>query len=454
MNNIQDLKPFKRLCVTIGNLPTAYIESMSYYECTTYLVNYLTKEVVPTVNNNSEVVKELQTYVEHYFDNLDVQEEINNKLDEMAESGVLADIINEEIFNELSTQVNTNTNDITNLKTKVIGNQANDLSVNKFIFFGDSYASGDLGYSWISKLVDLIGLPSANVYDYSSNGGGFTITGNTFLNKLNQAITNIVNKEEITNILVAGGFNDGHFSSATSSEISSAIQNFIETAKASFPNAKITIAHIGWTSEITWKKDMRKSIKAYKECVKYGATYITNIEYTLHRYDLLLNDKYHPTETGVELIAQNLYNGLLTGSCDVQYESTPVVISGNNFSNNYKLTSTLNNGIATMSIEMTTGSVISTTELSTPINIDNWSINILTEFDVNSLCFNGDGDYRHHQTCNLLIIDEDNTPKYRTMDLCFESNCLILLNNTGETFTGYKNFAFQGITFIDDSLYC
>ena len=30
---------------------------------------------------------------QHYFDNLDVQEEINNKLDEMAESGQLTDII-------------------------------------------------------------------------------------------------------------------------------------------------------------------------------------------------------------------------------------------------------------------------------------------------------------------------------------------------------------------------
>ena len=93
MNNLQNLKPFKRLCVSIGNLPTAYIESMSYYECITYLVKYLTNEVIPTVNNNSEVVKELQEYVAHYFDNLDVQEEINNKLDEMAESGELADII-------------------------------------------------------------------------------------------------------------------------------------------------------------------------------------------------------------------------------------------------------------------------------------------------------------------------------------------------------------------------
>ena len=35
----------------------------------------------------------MKNYVEHYFDNLDVQEEINNKLDEMAESGELEELI-------------------------------------------------------------------------------------------------------------------------------------------------------------------------------------------------------------------------------------------------------------------------------------------------------------------------------------------------------------------------
>lgn len=100
MKDLKFISPFKKLCITIGNLPTAYIESMSYYEGLTFLVNYLANNVIPAVNNNSEVVKELQdqfvilkNYVDNYFENLDVQEEINNKLDEMADEGVLTDII-------------------------------------------------------------------------------------------------------------------------------------------------------------------------------------------------------------------------------------------------------------------------------------------------------------------------------------------------------------------------
>lgn len=95
-----DTRPFRKLVMTVGELPTSYIESMTYYELLTWLTNYLENTVIPTVNNNAEAVEELQdlfvelkTFVDDYFENLDVQEEINNKLDDMAEAGTLQEII-------------------------------------------------------------------------------------------------------------------------------------------------------------------------------------------------------------------------------------------------------------------------------------------------------------------------------------------------------------------------
>ena len=94
------LPPFKHVIMTIGELPTSYVETMTYYEMLVWFTNYLGKTVIPAINENGEAVIELQelfvklqTYVNDYFDNLDVQEEINNKLDDMAESGQLTDII-------------------------------------------------------------------------------------------------------------------------------------------------------------------------------------------------------------------------------------------------------------------------------------------------------------------------------------------------------------------------
>lgn len=90
--------PFVRYCAAI--IPTMFDDSLSYYEALCALNRFIQTNVIEVINNNAVVtedyaknVKELQEYVEHYFDNLDVQEEINNKLDEMAESGQLSDLI-------------------------------------------------------------------------------------------------------------------------------------------------------------------------------------------------------------------------------------------------------------------------------------------------------------------------------------------------------------------------
>lgn len=59
----------------------------------TRLFNELSEETQTLVNHYIEEFTTLYNYVHDYFDNLDVQEEINNKLDAMAEDGTLEAII-------------------------------------------------------------------------------------------------------------------------------------------------------------------------------------------------------------------------------------------------------------------------------------------------------------------------------------------------------------------------
>lgn len=97
-NAYTPLKPFKFWCQTV--LPTVYDDSLSYYELLCKVVEYLNTmaENVEVLHDDVEDYKskfnELKSYVDSYFDNLDVQEEINAKLDEMATNGVLAEILN------------------------------------------------------------------------------------------------------------------------------------------------------------------------------------------------------------------------------------------------------------------------------------------------------------------------------------------------------------------------
>lgn len=92
------LPPFKAFLAS--NIPSVYDNTLSYYDELVKLIAYLEQQVVPAVNKNTEDIEayknglaELKDYVDHYFDNLDVQTEIDNKLDEMAEGGELAGII-------------------------------------------------------------------------------------------------------------------------------------------------------------------------------------------------------------------------------------------------------------------------------------------------------------------------------------------------------------------------
>lgn len=131
MNNVEKISPFKNFCVTIGNLPTSYLESMSYYEMLCWFCKYLENTINPAINNNAEALEELQNYVATYFNNLDVTEEIDNKLDEMVTDGTMAEIINQEIFTNLSNRVTTVENELklSNIKSLSLSDLTGDTSI-------------------------------------------------------------------------------------------------------------------------------------------------------------------------------------------------------------------------------------------------------------------------------------------------------------------------------------
>lgn len=108
-----DFTPEQRPYKKIGSFKFFFIQNfpfiaddfdqMTYYELLCKLAEYLKKlkENNDTLVYNQEQVveayEELQQYVNSYFDNLDVQQEINNKLDRMAENGTLTQLISDYV---------------------------------------------------------------------------------------------------------------------------------------------------------------------------------------------------------------------------------------------------------------------------------------------------------------------------------------------------------------------
>lgn len=103
---------FKFWCQKV--LPLVYDDSLSYYELLNKVVTYLNNTIsdVSTVEDNVDALlnayNQLQEYVNNYFSGLDIQQEINNKLDEMASSGALNVLINPVVISATDAWLNNN----------------------------------------------------------------------------------------------------------------------------------------------------------------------------------------------------------------------------------------------------------------------------------------------------------------------------------------------------------
>lgn len=382
MENVEKIKPTGIFTNYIfKTIPLAFDESMSYYETLCGLLNLLKNSVIPTVNNNADAIIELQNFVDNYFKNLDVQQEINNKLDQMAESGQLTDIIaqylglagvlayntkndmknatnlingsicktlgddvyNDGLGNFYKIRTITTSDVIDNVHIIALNNsdtliaelipnyEISILTNKKLVMVGDSYGEqnedGDITRFYYDIVREKLGLTDGiNFFHGFTSGGGF---GNgAYLNNLQNAIANVEDKTTITDILICGGWNDSDASQSYGSDemFNAGILAFNNYVKQNCPNAKITLAHISWGNpKLSNNYDaiydqLTFSIRRYKRaCNTYAWAYITGAEYILHTYDnsYWQSDGNHPNQLGQNLLGNELTRAYVSGSTQI-----------------------------------------------------------------------------------------------------------------------------------------
>ena len=202
MNNFdyKNLTPFKWF--VLENFP--FIENdfdaINNYHLFSKVVEYL-NNTIDSMNltgeqmeNVTNAMTNLQNYVNNYFDNLDVQEEINNKLDEMAENGTLTQLIKQYIDpiyenyeNEINTTLSNMQSQITNgleeisSGTPLVASSMNDMIDTSRIYVlttnghwywynGTSWQDGGVyqtaeNSNAVNELIDYIGKGSVNLYN-------------------------------------------------------------------------------------------------------------------------------------------------------------------------------------------------------------------------------------------------------------------------------------------------
>lgn len=255
----------------------------------------------------------------------------------LSDNNLVAELIKDKNIEDLLTNVGNLQADVGNLQTDVgnlqtdVGNlqtDVNRLSNKKYIFIGDSYNEGygnpDL-LGWGLILKDYLGLSSSDYYNLYEGGAGFVRVGNnghTFQQLLESYENTITNKNDITDIIIAGGCND---TDSNESTINTAIGSMMTYIKTNYPNAKTYIGMIGnnsnWAEAGVYYRNYLayRVLPAYKDCQKYGATYLENIELTNHDYDLFITDNVHLTD--YSNIAKGIYNCLNgNGSQVVHYD--------------------------------------------------------------------------------------------------------------------------------------
>ena len=64
--------PFKCLVATVGNIPTSFAQSLSYFEALQRLAKYIRDELIPAVNADTEAIEELQAKLAKAEEAIDV----------------------------------------------------------------------------------------------------------------------------------------------------------------------------------------------------------------------------------------------------------------------------------------------------------------------------------------------------------------------------------------------
>lgn len=129
MKNSTKIPLFRRF--VIDNFP--FIESdfdaLTDYQLMSKIVGYL-NTVINSQNQLSDDFQTLYNFVHDYFDNLDVQDEINHKIEAMVESGKMAEILNEELLSSINEAVLQNTQAINTLQGQQASDQAEFTTIN------------------------------------------------------------------------------------------------------------------------------------------------------------------------------------------------------------------------------------------------------------------------------------------------------------------------------------
>lgn len=313
-----------------GFINQVFSEQVTMEEKVTKLF-WCVKKIAETQEGVVTEWSELYEWVDNYFKNLNLQPEVDKKLEEMASDGTLERIINQEIFGELNTKVNKNASNITALSGRVSNNEEDIISlgnrmttaegdINKvegrltsletrkpinmlgkrFILIADSYGEYNVFDGFINVM-------QGSIVEKSWKGGaGFTKTGEqSFLTMLNA----LPNHSDIDYVVVFGLYND----SFDVTNLPSKIIEFKNRVVVKYPGAEIVVVNQGWSKDVSLQGQFQYLIEQVTNGFAAGSITVINTWKYLHVYDRIADDKIHPASNTIGNVLGGLAGKILLG---------------------------------------------------------------------------------------------------------------------------------------------
>ena len=397
--NYKYLTPFKWFVIENFPFIEADFDAITEWQ----LFEKLGNEINKIINSQNQVGTEmeilsnafieLQNYVNNYFDNLDLQEEVDTKLNEMAESGELTDIIAQYLqlqgllcyntkndmknaenlangsfaktygtttyndgdgyFYKIRELLNTDLIDdeniiaLANYPTLIaekinsyldndidnLQEQINQLKNRKFIFIGDSYNTNDTpqGGTQITPWGTLVAqYLGLSQTDYFNSG----VSGAGWCVPSNTFLDQLealdTDIENKEEITDIFVLGGINDNPYTLENIYQGIIDFADYAKTNYPNAMVTIGLISWTKYLDGKIKLAQKLQYYNNSsIKTNMRIITNAHNWYHIIGYSQDDG-HPNLSGSTAIAYNLANYIKGGVCEQQAYYEGTIYKDNN----------------------------------------------------------------------------------------------------------------------------
>lgn len=160
------IQPFRYWCQHV--LPISYDDSLSYYELLCKLVEHMNTFIDDVDGLFTDVTSlrnayiQLQNYVNNYFDNLDVTQEIYNKLDEMVMDGTLTNLIRPIVAAVSQPRIVDSVDDMINITYTYV------LRSNGHIYQYITNKWTDTGLVYVADATGFLGLRNMIAYDLNN----------------------------------------------------------------------------------------------------------------------------------------------------------------------------------------------------------------------------------------------------------------------------------------------